>query len=181
MLHFASPLLSEAELLAAQSDGHTARVGEGFIPADAVETPALRARSLTPLIPPGTAGMGPTAVWIYGFCATAPVRHHVVRVTPKRIRPPASPLVRLHETEVASAELTMIGPLAVTTPFRTLVDLLHLGNANPDFAPAARLLVQALPELHAQVEPVLASWGRTPGKKFALQLHAELARVVTSS
>ncbi|UUT35391.1 hypothetical protein [Microbacterium elymi] len=47
-LYFVGERLSQAELSAACLDGHLVELGDGYMPADAVETVALRAGSLPP-------------------------------------------------------------------------------------------------------------------------------------
>ena len=74
-IYFAGDALSIAELSAASLDGHLVGLGEGFMPADAVETPAMRAASLRSLMGETKAASLLTAAWIWGAIPSAPARH----------------------------------------------------------------------------------------------------------
>ena len=77
--------LSAAELSAARLDGHLVELGEGYIPADAVETTHLRAASLAVLLGATLAATHLSAAWVYGAIDAAPPRHTVQRAVPRRI------------------------------------------------------------------------------------------------
>ncbi|MGC5083468.1 hypothetical protein, partial [Escherichia coli] len=65
-LYFPGERLSLAELTAACLDGLLAPIGEGFMPADAVETTWMRARSLAPLVGERWAAVRVSAAWVHG-------------------------------------------------------------------------------------------------------------------
>ena len=83
-LYFTDDRLSHAELSAARLDGDVVEIGEGFMPADAVETPALRALSLRPLARPGLALTHGSAAWVHGVRPEPPTRHHLQRLGDRR-------------------------------------------------------------------------------------------------
>ena len=71
-LYFADDRLSRAELTAACLDGDLVELGDAYIPADAVETSALRAGSLLPVLGENLAATHLTAAWIQGALPQQP-------------------------------------------------------------------------------------------------------------
>jgi hypothetical protein len=122
-LYLPGRALSVSELAAARIDGDLFDIGEGFIPADLVETPGTRAASIATLIPVDTAASGPTAAWIHGAGDTPPAIHHVRRAVERRIRAKLPARVVLHDTSVPSADLVTVGGVPVMSPTRTMLDL----------------------------------------------------------
>ena len=84
-LYFTDDRLSGAELTAACLDGDLVALGDAYIPADAVETAALRAGSLTPILGDTLAATHLTAAWIHGGLPLPPARHTVQRAVPRRL------------------------------------------------------------------------------------------------
>ncbi|MFJ4038825.1 type IV toxin-antitoxin system AbiEi family antitoxin [Microbacterium sp. NPDC090007] len=120
---FADERLSLAELTAACLDGHLVALGEGFIPADAVETPWMRARSLLPLLGSRWAATRSTAAWIHGAAMGEPSRHHLQRVSATRVRTVSGGRVEFHDVRLALSDVEVVAGVHVTSPTRTLVDL----------------------------------------------------------
>ena len=90
-LYFADDRLSTAELSAACLDGDLVELGDAYIPADAVETQALRAGSLARILGDTLAATHLSAAWIHGALPEPPARHTVQRAVPRRLhRRPAS-------------------------------------------------------------------------------------------
>ncbi|MDQ1173791.1 hypothetical protein QE430_002098 [Microbacterium testaceum] len=122
-LFFPGERLSIAELTAACLDGILVPLGAGYIPADAVETPWMRARSIAPLVGERWAAIRTSAAWIHGGVLTEPYRHHVQRVAATRARAAHDARVVSHEVRLAAADVRQVAGVSVTSPVRTLVDL----------------------------------------------------------
>jgi len=162
-LYFADDRLSRAELTAACLDGHLVELGDAYIPADAVETAALRAGSLTRLLGETLAATHLTAAWIHGGIPQPPGRHTVQRGVPRRLHVMPDRHVVYRDVAVPTTDLVLIGGVRVTTPVRTLIDLARardaaheraaglLGGVHPDaVGPAIRRLEQGtLPHKNA--------------------------------
>ncbi|WP_261164034.1 type IV toxin-antitoxin system AbiEi family antitoxin [Microbacterium sp. Marseille-Q6965] len=115
--------LSAAELRAAALDGDLVPLGSGWVPADAIQTPALRAASLAPLLRPGLAAVGLTAAWIHGALATLPQPCQAQRATAGGGRRVGSGRLRIRDALLPVEEQQEVGGVRVSTPARTLVDL----------------------------------------------------------
>ena len=171
-LYFVDDRLSLAELSAARLDGDVVELGDAYIPADAVETRALRAGSLTGLLGEALAATHLTAAWVHGALPDPPAIHTVQRAVPRRLhRVPVRHLV-YRDLAVADDDLETIGGVRVTTPGRTLVDLCRV--ADDAHTRAARLLVE---ERESLVDEAIArlQGGALPHKRAALALLRGLA------
>ena len=84
-LYFPGDRLSPAELSAARLDGDVVELGDAYIPADAVETQALRAGSLHALLGDTLAATHLSAAWILGAIDEPPSRHTVQRAVAHRL------------------------------------------------------------------------------------------------
>jgi hypothetical protein len=133
--------LSLAELSAARIDGHVVEVGDAFMPADAIETPALRAASVADLTPFGCAVTHLTAAWIHGAIAFPPVRISVQRTQPGRRRIDPTHRLEYSDSLVEADDLMVFGDVIVTAPTRTLVDLARRDDRGS--RTAARAMVAA--------------------------------------
>lgn len=161
-LYFSDEGLSLAELTAARLDGDLIDVGEAFMPTDAVETSALRAASLGRLIPPAVALTHVSAAWIHGAISAPPSRHTVQRLS--RVRTHVrDPRLVYRDRAVPIDDVTVIGGVSVTTPARTLADLVRdlcrgevrsrpaieaMALWNPDLAGETAQWLQHAPPLH---------------------------------
>ena len=122
-LFFAGERLSIAELTAACLDGLLVAIGEGYMPADAVETVWMRARSIAPLLGESLAGVRLTAAWVHGGALTEPSRHRVQRVTERRLHHVRNARFVYHDVRLDPADTATIAGVHVSSPSRTLVDL----------------------------------------------------------
>ncbi|MDQ1136635.1 hypothetical protein QE410_001434 [Microbacterium sp. SORGH_AS 1204] len=122
-LFFADERLSLAELSAACLDGLLVPLGEGFMPADAAETPWMRARSLRPLLGERWAAVRRSAAWIHGALASEPSPHHVQRAGATRVRTRSDARTVYHDVRLDPGDVRRVAGVHVTTPERTLVDL----------------------------------------------------------
>lgn len=159
-LYFPGERLSLAELTAACLDGLLTPIGEGFMPADAIETSWMRARSLAPLLGAKWAAVRSSAAWIYGGVGLEPARHHLQRASAERARPPRASGIIAHDVRIAPADVVTIGGVPVASPERTLVDLARSGAAAD--AAAARAWGAAEPPLVEAAQRWLARHPRFP-------------------
>lgn len=166
--------LSMSELSAARIDGDVVELGEGYIPADLVEGPVLRAQAVKALIAAGTAASGPTAAWIHGARSSPPARHHVRRLATHRLRMEHDQRVVFHDSPLAASDVCLLGDVAVTTPLCTLCDLLLALGRAPDLLPWVRALADAAPEAVDAAEQAITARRRIPGRRRALSALAAL-------
>lgn len=122
-LYFPSELLSRAELTAACLDGDLVGLGEGFVPADTIETAALRAASLRPLVGDRMAATHRSAAWIHGFVDETPARHDLQRISAHRLHEPVDRRFVYRDPRIPEEDLVRLGGVPVTTPARTVADL----------------------------------------------------------
>lgn len=167
-LYFPGDRLSAAELASACLDGHLVPLGEAYIPADAVETPALRAGSLAPLLGAGLAATRLSAAWVHGATAWPPARHRVQRVGTQRLHHVIDRRLDFHDTPIPARDRMLLGGVWTTTPARTLADLLRVGTGAELMA--ARALFDAGTVTATQALDCLAASGPLPGKRDAREL-----------
>ncbi|MEQ6898488.1 hypothetical protein [Microbacterium sp. KR10-403] len=170
-LYFPGDRLSAAELTAACLDGHLVAVGDAYIPADAVETAALRAGSIAPLLGDGLAATGLSAAWIHGGIDEPPARHRVQRVGTRRLHHVIDRRLEYHDTPIPEADLTRVGGVRVATPARTVGDLLRPGGAHD--IQIARRLIDSRTVTAAAALAALDDTGPLPGKRLARRLLQE--------
>lgn len=165
LLHRPGRRLSLTELSAARLDGDVVELGEAYAPADLVETPALRAASLAPLIETirGAAFAGMSAAWIHGAGDAPPEVHEVQSATGRRLRAPANRRLIVHDPVLDPVDLQDLGGVAVTTPERTLIDLLRWPATQPGRRVWAQLLAEAEPSVLQRTARRLAATDQGPG------------------
>lgn len=164
-LYFADDRLSCAELTAACLDGHLVALGDAYMPADAVETPALRAGSLARILGDTLAATHLTAAWIHGCLPEPPARHTVQRAVSRRLHVVPDRHLVYRDLTVASEDLRLIGGVLVTTPDRTLADLARVDDTA--HVHAARLLAGGDSDAAARAISRLEA-GVLPHKRVAL-------------
>ncbi|GAA3902882.1 SAM-dependent methyltransferase [Microbacterium invictum] len=154
-LYFAGDRLSTAELTAARLDGDLVEIGEGFMPADAVETRELRAASLRTFVRDSLAVTHESAAWVHGAIADPPTPHFVQRVTAHRIPYVVGSRVHYRDQRLPPGDSTRISGLATATPVRTLVDLVRevVGHAA-----AAPDTVEAMCAWRPELIPAAIAW-----------------------
>ncbi|MDW4572534.1 type IV toxin-antitoxin system AbiEi family antitoxin [Microbacterium sp. M3] len=169
-LYFAGDRLSRAELTAACLDGDLVELGDAYMPADAVETAALRAGSLARILGDTLAATHLTAAWIHGALPAPPVRHTVQRAVARRLHMVVDRHLVYRDVAVDADDLQLRGGVRVTTPARTLADLARVDDSA--HARASFLLADAEPDALATAIARLES-GVLPHKRAALaRLHA---------
>lgn len=167
-LYLPGERLTLPELSAARIDGHLVELGEGYVPADLVEGPGVRADAVATLISPGTAASGPTAAWIHGAGDAPPSPHHVRRTVDHRIRPRTHRRLVYHDTFVPAADLVRIGRIEVTTALRTMIDLALAVHRDPALLRWLRALAECAPGLAEEAKTALSSMTRVPGTRTGL-------------
>ncbi|MCW3494531.1 hypothetical protein [Microbacterium sp. SSM24] len=166
-LYYVDDRLSLAELTAARLDGHVVELGDAYIPADAVETRALRAGSLAALLGHTLAATHLTAAWVHGALPVPPDRHTVQRAVPKRLSHAPSRRVVYRDLAVDPEDLVLVGGVHVTTRLRTLVDLARVDD--DEHARACRLVAADDPDLVSAAIDRLER-GALPHKRAAVAL-----------
>lgn len=168
--------LSLTELSAARLDGDVFEVGDCYMHTDAIEDDVIRAQSISVLVPRGFAACGPTAAWIHGAGDAAPLRHHVQRAVPKRVRVgPSTPRLTVHESALESEDWIDLGGVAVTTPLRTVCDLARQCSQDSSLHRWLSDLVAMHPSLVKEASAALSARQRLPGKRAALLVLSALA------
>ena len=164
-LYFADERLSRAELTAACLDGDLVALGDAYIPADAVETAALRAGSLAETLGDTLAATHLSAAWVHGGLLLPPSRHTVQRGVPRRLHVRPDRRVVYRDLQVPGDDLQLVGGVLVTTPERTLADLARVGD--DEHTAAARLLAEIDADAAYQAIARLEA-GALPHKRAAL-------------
>jgi hypothetical protein len=166
-LYHVDDRLSLAELTAARLDGDVVELGDAYIPADAVETQALRAGSLAPMLGDTLAASHLTAAWVYGALPDPPARHTVQRAVTRRLNRAPNRRLVYRDLSINGADLERIGGVLVTARGRTLADLARVDD--DAYARAARLLADGdgglVEEAVARLER-----GSLPHKRAAIAL-----------
>lgn len=166
-LYYVDDRLSLAELSAARLDGDVVELGDAYIPADAVETRALRAGSLATLLGDTLAATHLSAAWVHGALPAPPARHTVQRAVPKRLHRTPSRHVVYRDLAVDPADVVLMGGVRVTTRLRTLVDLSRVDD--DAHARAARLVAADDPALVSDAIERLEN-GKLPHKRAAVAM-----------
>ncbi|WJL95557.1 hypothetical protein QSU92_16850 [Microbacterium sp. ET2] len=172
-LYLPGDRLSATELSAARLDGDVIEVGDGYMPADAVETAALRAGSLGGILTDLFAATHLSAAWIHGAIPEPPARHTVQRAVTRRVTAVHDRRVVVRDMALDRRDLEHVGGVWVTTPARTLADLCRVGDET--HRRAAGEFSRLRPGLAGITHAHLSSRGRVPHKRRALDLLAELA------
>ncbi|MGW9021473.1 hypothetical protein ACWGOE_08340 [Leucobacter chromiiresistens] len=124
-IHEWPPAVRSAERLR----GTLVPCGPGMRPVAWPETPRVRLSALAPWLEERYVAIGLTAAWVWGAARSPgdPLQCSTVG----RKRPPArrAPGVAVHEHALAAADFARIGRESVTTPTRTLCDLLRSAGA----------------------------------------------------
>jgi hypothetical protein len=183
-LYFAHDRLSPAELSAARLDGDLVEIGEGYMPADAVESAAMRAASLAPLCGERIAVGLWSAAWVYGALHEPPARHSLVRAPGRRVGNLISRRAVFHDTAIDADDVTLFADVRVTTPLRTLTDIARRAGQGTDPARAAavaRGLIETGLVTATAGRGFLAEHPGLPGCRRGDALLAQIAVAVASS
>jgi hypothetical protein len=164
--------LSHAELTAACLDGHLVALGDAFVPADVVETVALRAASLTRMLGASLAATHTSAAWVHGGIDDPPPRHTVQRAVPWRLHHIIDRRLIYRDPFVPDEDRSRLGGAWVTTIGRTIGDLAR----TPDdrFARALGVWARRDPSVVAQGISWLDAHPGMPHRRTALATLASL-------
>jgi hypothetical protein len=114
---------SRAELSALRLDGEVYAVVDCVVPLDEVVSPILRALALARELPPRLIAEQHTAAWVWGALESPPPRHEVCANTTSRTRPALRVRLNVREVVIEPDAVSRLGPLELTTPIRTAIDL----------------------------------------------------------
>lgn len=173
-LYFAGERLSLAELTAACLDGLLTPIGEGYMPADAVETTWMRARSLAPLLDERLAAVRVSAAWVHGGVDAEPAQHRVQRASAQRVRPRRGARVIYHDVRMDAADVVVIAGVKVARPERALVDLAR--SEDPSDHEAATRWARTAPGL---IDGALSWLARHPRFPYGRRAEEVLAAATT--
>lgn len=139
-----APGMSRGWLEAMRRDGLLIGVGDDhYLASDAINWPSARLLVLAAALPVGASAALGTAVWAGGgptpkYAVGQPITLHAV-VRPHTWQRTVGPSIRLRRTMLRAQDRVSLGPISITSPTRTLVDLALVGTA--DDAPALRWLL----------------------------------------
>ncbi|WP_066654304.1 type IV toxin-antitoxin system AbiEi family antitoxin [Curtobacterium sp. MR_MD2014] len=118
----------ETELRAAVLAGELVPVGWCWASPAEPQTPALRAAAHAWRVPDErVVASGRSAAWIWGATSRPPSPVEVS--VPPTVRIRVDPDVRLREVRLPAEDTVLVGPIRVTSPERTAVDLLRAPGA----------------------------------------------------
>lgn len=116
--------LSIAELSAARLDGELYPLAEMFCPVDLPPFPAVRAAGLAAGLPEYAFVERLSAAWLHGALAEPPRPAQFALPSGIGARPRRPRAYTLRQVVITERELVIIGGCPVTSPTRTLVDVL---------------------------------------------------------
>ncbi|WP_209560819.1 type IV toxin-antitoxin system AbiEi family antitoxin [Frigoribacterium sp. PvP032] len=158
--------LPEVELQAAALDGHVCRVADSWASIVDPDDAWRRAEALAEALGPIVVGARGTAAWIWGARAAAPRRLEAVVPSSARHHVDRADLT-VGEVLIDDDEITQLGRVRVTSPTRTVLDLLRADDWSGD---AERLVRTLLVDHHVdprQVAALVRRHGRLPGRRRA--------------
>ncbi|WP_119697908.1 hypothetical protein [Microbacterium halotolerans] len=157
--------LSQTELCAARLDGDVFELGGGYMPADAVDAPALRAATLREVFGRDLVAVGMSAAWVHGATDSEPIVHVAQPLNAHR-DPRREPGLRVRDRPAAPGDAIGVDDIAVLTRACTLADLALAAAAVRDDRPRRLSAHSAGPSLH-QAIATLASDRSTLGDALA--------------
>lgn len=144
-----SPVLAETdinsvELQAARLDGEVYQLADAYCLVGELEAPQHRARAVLGTRSPRLIAELGTAAWIWGAAVRLPRLEFAV--TPdSRARFPPRHRIAVREIVYEPGDVTELGGVRMTTPLRTILDLVRVEH---DFDPAMTARLAAIGELH---------------------------------
>ncbi len=113
-----------AELCAARLDGEIYAIADLYCPVDLPSFPAFRAASLLPLQSPHTFVERLSAAWLHGAIDSPPRIAQIALPSKSGNRARLSSHFIMRQVTISDREIETVGGCPVTTPLRTIVDLL---------------------------------------------------------
>ena len=161
--------LPAAELYAARLDGELFPVGGAFLAVDEIEQPRHRVTAALAGLQDRLIAERLSAAWVWGALDAAPARHQFCVGIGSRVAHSPARWMTVREVVIGADEIADLEGGLVTSPLRTVVDLVRFGDRFDD---AEAGIVRRLAELDgAGLEhAALAIEGRRnlPGKRRAL-------------
>ncbi|MGD8169379.1 hypothetical protein ACEXOS_019360 [Herbiconiux sp. P16] len=114
-----------AELSAARLDGDLRDLAGAYCSVDVHPSAALRGAALAPLVPDGLVVERMSAAWVHGATPRFPRPVQLCIRSSHRIRDVPSIDRQVRQVVLGDHELVAAGPVRVTDPFRTAVDLVR--------------------------------------------------------
>jgi hypothetical protein len=169
------PVLHEQHLplperMAARLDGELSAFGDGHIPIDEVDGPALRLHAVLGARTPRLIAELATASWVWGARDLPPRRFEFCVDLQARARPATTPLAAVREVVLTPGDTVAFAGRRVTTPLRTAIDL---ARVRPQFADEDQDAVHRLARSAGfQLSDCIALLARSrnlPAKKRAIE------------
>jgi hypothetical protein len=158
--------LPSAELCAARLDGELFPVAGGLVVATAPDLPSVRAALARGGLPDRVVVERRSAAWVHGARALPPARHAHCVSSSARAQPGAG---ALREVRFAEGELRRLGEVLVTSPLRTVLDLVRADEPLDDQDERSiRELLRIAGSTAEEAAAVLAAQRKLPGKVRAL-------------
>ncbi|WP_157156071.1 hypothetical protein [Diaminobutyricimonas sp. LJ205] len=154
-----------AELSAMRLDGDLFAVDEAFSPIDEFDSPALRAAAIRRGLNERLIAERWSAAWVLGACAPPP-RHTFCTRIEARVAHPTALQGAVREVAIEDDECLTIGGLAVTTPLRTIGDLVRFDHDSREAARVAATVTALLEIGELSVAECIASLERRPHLPF---------------
>jgi hypothetical protein len=168
-------VLPLAELHAARLDGELYRVGDAFATVDTPDTAELRAAAFRLSAPRAAVADRSTAAWIHGARAGPPSPLQVCVDSAHRVSARSLHGLDVRQCILARGDVVRLGDAQVTSPLRTVVDLLRTVSR---FTPAIAIELLALLDLSgadtAACRERIGRQDRSPGTRRALARLAAL-------
>lgn len=165
--------LPRAVLSAECLRGNLVRCGPGYRHISWQECPAVRLYAIGDRIGHKTTASGKTAAWVWGAMVSDGVHVHA-NVLPSVRFPSETNNVELSFCRLQKTDVVSIGEYFVTTPLRTLLDLLYFEDPiTPDLLTACKTLLTLIPGGAKTVRIQLQN-KRHPKRSAAMLSFAEL-------
>ncbi|MGO1955011.1 hypothetical protein [Microbacterium sp.] len=142
--------LSRTELCAARLDGDVFELGGGYMPADAVDAPALRAATLRDLFRTDLVAVGMSAAWVHGAIDSEPIVHVAQPLSAQRDQR-REPGLRVRDRPADPGDTVDVDDIAVLTMACTLADLALASAAVRDDGPRRLSAHSAGPSLRRAI------------------------------
>jgi hypothetical protein len=141
-IHLLPPAVRSAERL----HGSLVPCGPGFRPVGWPNTPRIRAAALTGHCAPNTTAVLDVAAWVWGTRRAPSYPLDIARKGGGTATERFNPMLRVHDLHFRTGEVIAFGKIRVSTPQRTLYDLLRLKSEFSAIERAScRLLLQLVP------------------------------------
>ena len=161
--------LPAPELYAARLDGDVFRLGDCFAPVDEVEQPSHRAAATHAGLSDRLIAEQLSAAWVWGALDAAPHHRQFCVATGARVSHSPARWMTLREVVIDSEEIVDLRGNAVTSPLRTVIDLVRFSDSfGTAEAQAVRRLVSGAGASLAAASHAIHIRRNLPNKRRAL-------------